>query len=156
MMNFIKYKCPSPPNVLYMIVKHDAVTTSKCSVQFSCSVVSDSLWPRGLQYTRFPCPSPTPEVGSNSCPSSRWSSNHLILCPPGFSSSLQSFPASGSFLRSQFFASGGCKVLELQLQYQFFFTTLNPGLAHCRLILDQLSHQGSPQSNNRCWLNNEI
>ena len=52
------------------------------SVPVSCSVVSDSLWPHGLQYTRFPCPSPTPEVGSNSCPSSWWSSNHLILCSP--------------------------------------------------------------------------
>ena len=76
------------------------------SVQFSSSVMSDSLWPHGLQHTRLPCPSPTPEAWSNSCPSSRW-------CHPIISSSvspfswLQSFPASGSFSASPFFASGG-------------------------------------------------
>ena len=52
-------------------------------VQFSCSVVSDSLWPHGLQHIRLPCPSPTPGAYSNSCPSSWWCpSNHLILCHP--------------------------------------------------------------------------
>ena len=76
------------------------------SVQFSCSVVSDSWRPRGLQHARLPCPSPTPRACSNSCPSSRW-------CHPTISSSvvpfscLQSFPASGSFPMSQFFASCG-------------------------------------------------
>ena len=75
-------------------------------IQFSRSVVSDSLWPRGLQYARLPCPSPTPGTCSNSCPSSRW-------CHPTISSSvipfshLQSFPALGSFPMSQFFASDG-------------------------------------------------
>ena len=53
------------------------------SVQFSCSVVSDSLWPYGLQHTRLPCPSPTPGVYSNPCPLSRWCHpSHLILCCP--------------------------------------------------------------------------
>ena len=53
------------------------------SVQFSCSVMSDSLWSQGLQHTRPPCPSPTPGVHSNSCPSSWWyHSNPLILCRP--------------------------------------------------------------------------
>ena len=75
------------------------------SVQFSHSVVSNSLRPHGLQHTRLPCPSPTPGACSNSCPSSSW-------CHPTISSSvvpfcLQSFPASGSFLMSQFFSSGG-------------------------------------------------
>ena len=76
------------------------------SVQFSCSVVSDSLWSHGLQHTRPPCSSPTPRVYSNSCPLSQW-------CHPNVSSSvipfshLQSFPASGSFPMNQFFASGG-------------------------------------------------
>ena len=66
------------------------------SVQFSCSVMSNSLWPHRLQHTRPPCPSPTPGVHPNSCPLSRW-------CHPTISSSvvsssgLQSFPASGSF-----------------------------------------------------------
>ena len=81
-----------------------------CSVQFSCSVVSDSLRPHELQHARPPCPSPTPRVHSNSCPSSRW-------CHPTISSPvvplptcLQSFPASGSFQISQFFASGGQRI----------------------------------------------
>ena len=76
------------------------------SVQFSHSVVSDSLWPHEPQHTRPPYPSPTPGVYPNSCPSSRW-------CHPAISSSvvpfsrLQSFPATGSFPVSQLFAWGG-------------------------------------------------
>ena len=59
------------------------VVTSGGSVQFSCSVVSDSLQPHGLQHTRLPCPSPAPWACSNSCPSSWWCHpKHLILCPP--------------------------------------------------------------------------
>ena len=76
-------------------------------VQFSCSVVSDSLWTHGLQYTRPPCPSPTPRVYSNSCPLSRWCHPTVSSSVIPFSSHLQSFPASGSFQMSQFFASGG-------------------------------------------------
>ena len=77
------------------------------SVQFSCSVVSNSLQPHGLQYARLPCPSPAPGAYSNSFPLSRW-------CHPTTSSSVvplfscfQSFPELGSFSRSQFFTSGG-------------------------------------------------
>ena len=76
------------------------------SVQFSCSVVSNSLQPHGLQHARPPCPSPTPRVYSDSCLLSR-------RCHPTISSSvfpfshLQIFPASGSFQMSQLFASGG-------------------------------------------------
>ena len=80
---------------------------SYTSVHFSCSVVSDSLQPHGLQHARLPRPSPTPRACSNSCPSSQW-------CHPTFSSSgiplsscLQSFPASRSFPMSQLFGSGG-------------------------------------------------
>ena len=74
-------------------------------VQFSRSVMPDSLRPPGLQHTRLPCPSPTPRVYSDSCPLSWW-------CHPNISSSailfscLQSFPASGSLPVSQFFESG--------------------------------------------------
>ena len=84
-------------------------------VQFSLSVMSDSLWPHGLQHAEPPCPSPTPGVYSNSCSLSQW-------CHPTISSSvipfscLQSLPASGSFQMSQFFASGG--------QSQFFASGL--------------------------------
>ena len=76
------------------------------SVQFSCSVVSNSMWPHESQHARPPCPSPTPKVYSNSCPSSWW-------CHPAISSSVvpfswpQSLPASGSFPISQLLAWGG-------------------------------------------------
>ena len=78
-------------------------------VQFSCSVVTNSLQPHGLQHTRLPCPSPTPRVCSNSIPLSQWCHPTISSSVVPFSSSLQSFPASGSFPISQFFASGGQK-----------------------------------------------
>ena len=77
------------------------------SVQLSCSVVADTLWPHGLQHTRLPCPSPTPGACSISCPSSWWCYPTISSSVVPFSSCLQSFPASESFLRSQFFTSGG-------------------------------------------------
>ena len=77
------------------------------SVQFSHSVVSNSLWPHGLQHTKPPCPSPTPGVYSNSCPSSQWCHLTTSTSVIPFSSHLQSFPASGSFQMSPLFASGG-------------------------------------------------
>ena len=77
------------------------------SVQFSRSVMSDSLWPHGLQHAKFPCPSPTPGVYSNSCPLSRWCHPTISSSVVPFSFCLQSFPASGSFPMSQLFASGG-------------------------------------------------
>ena len=64
--------------------------------QFSCSVMSDSLWPHALQHARLPCPSPTPGVYSNSCPLSRWCHTTISSSVVPFSSCLQSFPASGS------------------------------------------------------------
>ena len=76
------------------------------SHQFSRSVISDFLWPCGLQHAKFPCPSPTPGACSNSCPLSRWCHPTISSSVVPFSSRLQSFPASGSFPRSQFFASG--------------------------------------------------
>jgi len=76
------------------------------SVQFSCSVMSDTLWPHGLQQARPPCPSPTPGVYSNSCPLSEWCSTISSSVVP-LSSRLQSYPASGSSQMSQFFISGG-------------------------------------------------
>ena len=77
------------------------------SVHFSCSVVSDSLWPHVLQHIRLPCPSPAPRICSHSCPSSQWSHPTISSSVIPFSSWLQSFPASGSFPMSQFFTSGG-------------------------------------------------
>ena len=77
------------------------------SVQFSRSVVSDSLGPQGLQHARPPCPSPTPRACSNSCPSSQWCHPTISSSVVLFSSCLQSFSASGSFLVSQVVTSGG-------------------------------------------------
>ena len=103
--------------------KHWGITSPISFGHFSRSVVSDSLRPHGLQHTRLPCPLPTTGAYSNSCPLCRW-------CHPTISSSvipfscLQSFPASGSFPMSQFFASGGqsigvsasAKVLPMNIQ----------------------------------------
>ena len=75
------------------------------SLQFSHSVVSDSLQPHGLQHARLPCPSPTPRACSNS--SSRWCHPTISSSGVPFSSHLQSFPASGAFPMSWFFTSGG-------------------------------------------------
>ena len=77
------------------------------SVQFSCSVVSDCLWPHESQHTRPPCPSPTPGVHLNSCPSSQWCHPAISCSVVPFSSCRQSLPASGSFPMSQLFAWGG-------------------------------------------------
>ena len=74
--------------------------------QFSCSVVSDSLRPHGLQHARPPCPTLTPGVYPNSCLLSRWCHPTISFSVFPFSSCLQSFPASGSFQISQFFPSG--------------------------------------------------
>ena len=77
------------------------------SVQFSRSVVPDSLWPHELQHARPPCPSPTPGVYSNSCPSSPWCHPAISSSVVPFSSCPQSLPASGSFPVSQLFTWGG-------------------------------------------------
>ena len=77
------------------------------SVQFSLSVVSDSLLPHGLQHTRAPCPSPAPGACSNSCLSSRWCHPTISFSVVPFSSCPQSFSASGSFPMSQLFTWGG-------------------------------------------------
>ena len=81
--------------------------TFSCSVQSNPSVVSNFLRLHGLQHPRLPCPSPTPEACSNSCPSSRWWHPTISSSVVPFSSCLQFFPSSGSFPMSQFFTSGG-------------------------------------------------
>ena len=77
------------------------------SVQFSHSVLSNSLRPHGLQDTRPPCPSPTPRVHPNPCPLSWWCHPTISSSVDPFCSCPQSFPASGSFRMNQIFASGG-------------------------------------------------
>ena len=77
------------------------------SVQFSHSVESDSLRPHGLQHARQPCPSPSPGTWSDSCPFSQWCHPTVSSSVIHFSSWLQFFPASGSFLLSWLFSLGG-------------------------------------------------
>ena len=114
------------------------------SVQFSFSVMSDSLRPHGLQLTRPPCPSPTPGVYSNSCPLSQWCHPAISSSVVPFSSCPQSFPASGSF---QWVNSSyqGAKILEFQLQHQSFQWI--SGLISFRMDwLDLLAVQGTLKS----------
>ena len=87
--------------------------------QFSHSVVYDSLWPHGPQHARPPCPTPTPEVYSNSCPLSQWCHPTISSSVVPFSSHLQSFPASGPFQRVSS-SHQVAKILEFQLQHQSF------------------------------------
>ena len=95
---------------LYFSSHHNAMSVDwlyYVQVQFSCSVLFDSLWPHGLQHARFSCPSPAPRAYSNSCPSIQWCHTTISFSVVPFSSCLQSFPASGSSPMSQFFTSGG-------------------------------------------------
>ena len=96
-------------------------TSSFSSVQFGHSVVSDSLWPHGLQHTRPPCPSPTPGVYSNSCPSSRWCHRATSSSVVPFSSRLQSFPMSQFFTSSDqsIGVSASASVLPINIQDWF-------------------------------------
>ena len=108
----IYFKCQVPSqstmgiNPLYMKMIPENHSFSH-SVQFTCSVMCDPLWPHRLQHGRLLCPSPTSETCSNSCLSSWWCHPTISSSVVPFSSCLLSFPASGSFPMSPFFASGG-------------------------------------------------
>ena len=106
--------CPSPgdlpdPGIKPESLMYPALACGFFTAQFSSvqSVVSDSLWPHGLQHTKLPCPSPTPGAYSNSSPLHWWCHPTISSSVVPFSSRLQSFPASGSFQMSRFFTSGG-------------------------------------------------
>ena len=90
-----------------LVLLHCHHIPASLSVQFSRSVVSDSLWPHELQHARPLCLSPTPRVHPNPCPLSWWCHLTISSSVVPFSSCLQSFPASGSFPMSQLFSSGG-------------------------------------------------
>ena len=98
----------------------------KCfsSVQFSCSVVSDSLRPHEPQHARPPCPSPSPGVHSDSRPSSQWCHPTISSSVIPFSSCPQSFPESGSFPVSQLLASGGQSTMNIQNKFPLEWTSL--------------------------------
>ena len=98
--NIILYIC-------MLFCKCPLVDRTGITVQFSRSVMSSFLQLHGLQQARPPCPSPTPRVYANSCPLSPWCHPAISSSVVPFSSRLQSFPTSGSFPMSQFFASGG-------------------------------------------------
>ena len=93
--------------VIVSYIQKSDIICMYISVQFSLSVMSDSLQPHGLQHTRPPCPSPTPGVHANPCLSSQWCHPAISSSVVPFSSCPQSFPASGSFPVNQLFASGG-------------------------------------------------
>ena len=97
MMTYKTFRTNTKKDVLFLIR----------SVQFSCSVVSDSLSPHESQYARLPCPSPTPRVHSDWRPSSQWCHPAISSSVVPFSSCPQSLQASKSFPMSQFFAWGG-------------------------------------------------
>ena len=117
---------------------------SVSSVQFHRSVISDSLWPDGLQHARPPCPSPTPGVYPNSCPLSQWCHPTISSSVVPFSSHLQSFLASGSFQKSQLFASGG---QSIGFSFSLSLSNEYSGLISFRMdCLDLLAVQGTLKS----------
>ena len=111
MIQFLLYRTSVEPvmlkQVVLFIMASWLLSVQFSAVQFSCSVMSDSLWPHGLQHARPPYPSSTPRVYSNWCPLSWWCHPTISSFVIPFSSLLQSFPASVSFQMSQFFASSG-------------------------------------------------
>ena len=107
--SFLSFHFKSTHKVLTMILHLRFNSSVSCfsSVQFSHSVMSDSLRPHELQHTRPPCPSPTSVVHSNSCPSSQWCHPAILSSVIPFPSCPQFLPASESFPMSQLFAWGG-------------------------------------------------
>ena len=112
------------------------------SVQFSCSVMSDSLQPHEPQHARPPCPSPTPGVHPNPCPLSQWCHPTISSSVVPFSSCPQSFPASGSFQMSQLFEWG-----DQSFSFSISPSNEHPGLISFRMDwLDLLAVQGTLKS----------
>ena len=131
--------------------------TSQSSNQFSSfsiSVVSESLWPHGLQHARLLCPSPTPRACSNSCPSSQWCHPAISSSVVPFFSCLQFFPGSRSFPMSPFFASGGqsiatsasASVLPMSIQDWFPLGLTGFHLLTVQGTLSLLQHHSSKAS----------
>ena len=116
------------------------------SVQFSRSVVSNSLQSHEPQHSGPPCPSPTPGVHPNPCPLSRWCHPTISSSVIPFSSCLQSFPASGSFPMSQLFTSGS-QSIRVSASTSVLPSPEHPGLISSRMDwLDLLAVQGTLKS----------
>ena len=113
-------------------------------VQFSRSVMSDSLQPHELQHARPPCPSPTPRIHPNPSPLSQWYHPTISSSVVPFSSHFQSFPASGSFQMSQLFSSGSQSIGFI---FNISRSNEHPGLISFRMDwLDLLAVQGTLKS----------
>ena len=130
---------------------------SHWSGRFSCSVMSNSLWPHGLQHARLPSPSPTPGASSNSCPSSQWCHPTISSSVVPLSTCLQSFPAPGSFPMSQLFASGGqiigasASATVLPVNIQGWFPLELTGLIS--LLVQYLEHNRCSVKYMSTWMN---
>ena len=119
------------------------------SVQFTCSVMSNSLWPLVLQHAWCPCSLPTPRVYSNSCPLSQWCHPTISSSVTPFSSCLQSFLASESFQMSQLFTSGG---QSIGVSASASVLPVKSGLISFRMDrLDLLAGQGSLKNLLQHW-----
>ena len=116
---------------------------SVCFSSISPSVTSNSLRPHGLQHARLPCSSPTPGACSNSCPSSQWGHPTILSSVVPFSSCLHSFPASGSFPTSWFFASGG---QVLSFSFSISLSNEYSGLISFRMVWSPCSPRDSQES----------
>ena len=122
---------PGLPHCKWIVyhLSHQGSSYVLYSVRSSCLVLSDSLWPHGLQHAKLPSPSPTLGAYTNSCPLCRWCHPTSSSSVVPFPSCLQSFPESWSFQMSQFFTSGGqsigvsasASVLPMSIQEWFPF-----------------------------------
>ena len=145
MWSFLQYININQPQV-YMSPQPWTPLTQFSSVQFSCSVLSDSLWPHGPQHARPPSPSPAPRVYSNSSPLSRWCHPTISSSVIPFSSCLQSFPTSGSFQMSQLFASDGQSIGVSASTSVFPMNTQDWSISFRMHCLDLLAVQGTLKS----------
>ena len=119
------------------------------SVQFSCSVVSDSLWPHELQHARHPCPSPTPGVHSDSRPSSQWCHPAISSSVVPFSSCPQSLPSSESFPMSQLFAWGWLRSWTPYCQFRLKLKKVGKTTRLFRYDLNQIPYDYTVEVTNR-------
>ena len=117
----------------------------------SCLVVSDSLPSHGLQHARRPCPSPTPRACSNSCPSSWWCHPTISSSVVPFSSCLQSFPASESFLITRWPHNSSPrflpKVVETRDLNRYLYTRVHCSIIHCWKVDGSFSFSSQPMPN---------
>ena len=157
----------NPQKIIRKFVNRNSAGQRVSSVQFSHSVVSDSLWPPGTAACQASLPSPTPGVYSNSCPLSHWCHPTISSSVTPFSCCPQSFPASGSFPVSWLFASGGqsieasASVLPVNIQDWFLLgftgliSLLSKGLSRvlCRTTVWKHQFLGAEPS---LWFNSHI